>query len=161
MATRRSWTEASPSPAGPSSTQGITDDAMRVRLVQLLPLIFEKDEQIIVGMTERIAPLDSGETIERRNTVASILVELLIRCASDIASFGGIADLGKDALDHRRLGIGGRDYTRFGYALTPVLREAVGPHLSPSLLSAASDAFWLLVQEINRAAVRQEDLQLS
>lgn len=130
-------------------TETLVCENFRFRLIQLLPLVQGREAQIVSGIAQRMAPLPDGDSPDRREAVAGSLVALLIKCASNLAAFGAPGDVSEEASRHRSLGIDGRDYSRFGLILTPVLREVIQTPLPPPLLAAWCDAFWMIVRELN------------
>jgi hypothetical protein len=89
---------------------------------------------------------------ERSRSIASALVDMLIGQARRMAEGRGPSDVAAIVAEHRALGIEGRHYSRFGDALVPVLRDAVGPRLPGAVTSAWGDAFWSVIRRVMRQA---------
>ena len=95
------------------------------------------------------------EPLGRGDVAAMMMLDLLIACAGDVAAFGSTRDLRQAAGEHVRYGISGRHHSRFGMSLGPALREALGLRISPTIISAWCDTFWLV---IGRMAESEESL---
>ena len=81
-------------------------------------------------------------------TRAALLVEMLLAQAKRLAAGEEPEDVGRIGAAHRQAGIEGRHYSRFGDALIPVLKDALGPRLPVAMASAWCDAFWLVVRRL-------------
>ena len=127
----------------------IIAEEIRLRLAQSMPIVERHRAAIAREMHGRLAQLeDPEEAFGQAEITAHMLIELLVDCGSDLAAFGGTRDLGAAAREHRRLDIDGRHYSRFGLALAPVLREALGVAMPPKIASAWCDAFWFVIAEM-------------
>jgi hypothetical protein len=110
---------------------------------------------ITVKMHEHLAAMETEDESFGQSEVTSLmLVEFLLEGARDLAAFATTRDLSFIASEHRRLDLDGRHYSRFGGALAPVLRAAVGPALPPAIVSGWCDAFWFLVRQLNLTDTR-------
>lgn len=126
----------------------ISNDA-RLRLAQSMPTLEKRRGKLVGAMRDRLVALEEDEEpFGQGEVTALILTDLLIECARDMAAFAKMRDLRSAAIQHERSGIDSRHYSRFGIALDPVLREVTGPQLSPFMIAALCDAFWLLVRKI-------------
>ena len=145
------------------SNKPISED-VRLRLAQSMPVIERRRSTIAERMQDRIQALDgaAGAPTQARITT-TMLVDLLIDGASDLAAFGGLRDLSRVSREHRRLDIDGRLYSRFGLALAPVLRQVTGVAISPKTVAAWCDAFWLIIADVvaERAPDRRGKLRRS
>lgn len=129
------------------SNKPVSED-LRLRLAQSMPAIERHRATLTQRLQDRIRTIEGPESTPRQAEIkASILMDLLIAGASDIAAFGGLRDLSRTTREHRRLEIDGRHYSRFGLALAPALRQAPGLALSPPTVTAWCDAFWLIIAE--------------
>ena len=127
----------------------VTED-VRFRLAQSIPIVERHRGEITRVMQNRLVALEEAdEPFGQGEVVAMMLVSLLIDCAGDIAAFGQTRELQPTAAEHRRLSIGGRHYSRFGMALAAVFREALGPRLSPQILSAWCDSYWTVIGSLS------------
>jgi len=88
----------------------------------------------------------------RADGIASALVDMLLDQGRYLAAGRGPRDVAAIALNHRALGIEGRHYSRFGDALVPVLKDAVGPRLPGAVTAAWGDAFWFVIRLVMRQA---------
>lgn len=126
----------------------VIPEDVRLRLAQSMPIVERRRGDIIKKIQDRMEPLEehSGEAA----SVAVMLFDLLVDGGSDIAAFGDLRDLSPVTREHARLGIAGRHYSRFGLALGPALRGALGAAIPPKSASAWCDAFWIVVGKIGR-----------
>ena len=93
----------------------------------------------------------------RAGGIATTLVEMLLEQARRMAGGFAPGDVEAIAARHRLLGIEGRHYSRFGDALAPVLKDAVGPRLPSAVTAAWGDAFWFVIRQV----MRQPPLELA
>ena len=130
-------------------SQNIVAEEIRLALAQSLPVVERNREAITSAMQDRLVAMESSdEAFGQGDVTALVLVRLLIDGAADLAAFGGVRDLRHAAEEHERLDIDGRHYSRFGVALNRIMRDALGPRLSPAMISAWVDAFWVIVREL-------------
>ena len=92
----------------------------------------------------------------RAGGIATALVDMLLDQARRMAEGRPPNDIDAIAASHRLMGIEGRHYSRFGDALTPVLRDAIGPRLSSAVTAAWGDAFWFVIRLVMRSSQRQQ-----
>lgn len=122
---------------------------IRFRLAQSMPVIERHRDELLRSIQNLVVGLEQADEPFGDGDVASMmLLDLLIACAGDVAAFGGTRDLGPAAREHVRLGISGRLYTRFGMSLAPALRDALGLRVSPRIISAWCDTYWLVIREM-------------
>lgn len=88
----------------------------------------------------------------RAGGIATALVDMLLEQARPMAEGRPPNDVEAIAASHRLLGIDGRHYSRFGDALTPVLRDAVSARLPSAVTAAWGDAFWFVIRLVMRAS---------
>ena len=98
---------------------------------------------------------DEGDPFARARGIATTLVDMLLEQARPMAEGRQPHSLETVAARHRLQGIDGRHYSRFGDALTPVLKDAVGARLPSSVTAAWGDAFWFVIRRVMRASVRR------
>jgi hemoglobin-like flavoprotein len=119
----------------------------RSLLSRSLPIVLQRKELLLEG-TER--SLGWSETREesfgQAETTAMILVELLLEQVRSLVQSGALAPLQDAADQHRKLGITGRHYSRFGDALVPVLRDLLGPTVPREVAAAWCDTFWTIIR---------------
>lgn len=125
----------------------ISED-MRLRLAQSMPGVERRRAMIVAKIAERIVPPTQGDERPSPDVIAAVLFDLLISSGSDIAAFAGLRDLSGVRRSHDRLGVSGRQYSRFGLALGPALKSVLGVAMSPDTVNAWCDAFWLVVGAI-------------
>ncbi len=87
--------------------------------------------------------------------ISAVLVAMLLEQARRMSEGRRPGDIEAIAAKHRRQGIDGRHYSRFGDALTPALKDAVGPRLSSAVTAAWGDAFWFVIRLVMRQALRR------
>ena len=109
---------------------------------------------IKAAMTPGLA-LAEGEQapFARARGIATTLVDMLLEQARPMAEGRTPHNLETVAARHRLQGIDGRHYSRFGDALAPVLRDAVGPRLPGAVTAAWGDAFWVVIRGVMRASL--------
>ena len=131
------------------SPMTITDD-VRFRLAESIAVVERHRPEITRKMQAQLAALETeDESFGQAEVTGTMLVNLLMESASDLAACGAVGDLTRVASEHRRLDITGRHYSRFGIALALVLREALGPGLPPRIASAWCDAFWYTIRHVS------------
>lgn len=125
----------------------VIDEDVRIRLAQSMGVVERHRNEVVAGIADRLVALeDDKDPLGQGEVVAMLLVNLLIDGVGDLAAFAGLRDLAPVAREHRRLEIDGRHYSRFGMALGPVLRDVLGPRVSPRIVSAWCDAFWFMIR---------------
>lgn len=129
-------------------TTPIPED-VRLGLSTTLALVEENRMAIMDRVQEQLASQETDdEAFGQAEITAMMLVNLLVECARELVHRRELCNLDLVAREHRRLEIDGRHYSRFGMVLGPVLRDAIGPALSPATASAWCDAFWFVIREI-------------
>ena len=138
------------------NSTAISED-VRLHLVESIAIVERHRADITTRMQAHLAALESEEeSFGQAEITGMMLVDMLMRGASNLAACGATGDLSHVAGEHRRLDIDGRHYSRFGLALAPILREALGPTLPPRIVSAWCDAFWFTIRNIGQ----RDDLEL-
>lgn len=135
---------------------------VRLRLTQSIAVVAGHRDEITSRMQAHLAALETeDETCGQAEVTGSMLVELLIDSASNLAACGSVGDLSRVGGEHQRLEIDGRHYSRFGLALAPILREVLGPSLPPRIVSAWCDTFWFAVRHLGPGEERRPTLRLN
>ena len=130
-------------------------DRTRKYLSQSLPFVEQHREHLVNRMEANLRAGEAGdEPYGQSEVVAMILVDLLLAQARNLADAGHLAGLRDVKEEHRALAISGRHYSRFGDALTPILRDLLGPKLPAEVASAWCDTFWTVIG----AAERREQM---
>ena len=128
------------------------NEHVRYRLTQSMPVIERHRDALVRAIQNRITGFgESDEPFGQGDVAAMMLVSLLIDCARDIAAFGTPRDLRATAAEHRKLHIDGRHYSRFGMTLAAVMREVLGPRVSPHIVSAWCDTYWCVIGQLGPA----------
>lgn len=119
----------------------------RKNLSQSLSLVEPRKEDLVDRME---ASLRTGEPDDEAHgqseTVATILVDLLLTQARNLVNSGELADLRDVGAAHRGLTISGRHYSRFGDALVPILKDLLGSNVPSGVTSAWCDTFWTVIR---------------
>ena len=135
---------------------------VRLRLTESIAVVEAHRDEFTRLMQAHLAALERDtEAFGQAEITGSMLVEMLIDSASNIAACGSLGDLGQVSGAHQRLDIDGRHYSRFGLALAPILREVIGPTLPPRIVSAWCDAFWFTVRDLAQQEERRPKLRLN
>ena len=125
-------------------------EQVRFRLTQSMPVIERHREALVRAIQNRITGFEeTDEPFGQGDVAATMLVTLLIDCAGDIAAFGTVRDLRANAAEYSSLHIDGRHYSRFGMALAAVMREVLGPRVSPHIVSAWCDTYWYVIGQLS------------
>ena len=90
------------------------------------------------------------ELSDSPDRMAGLLLSFLLGQVKHIIEAGEPRDLGDARAQHRLHGIEGRHYSRFGDALVPILRDALGPTHPRATATAWCDAFWAIVQRMRQ-----------
>src|SRR5687768_15481058 len=122
-------------------------DRTRDLLVQSLPLMEHRKDALIEGLARYLIG-STGDANQDSELVAIVLTELLIGQASHLVRSSALPDLDDIRLEHSRLGVQGSHYSRFGDALTPVIRDVLGPKLPREVAGAWGDVFWTVINVI-------------
>jgi hemoglobin-like flavoprotein len=125
-------------------------DQTRSLLAQSLPLMERGKDGLIDGFGAylRAAAPETGNDPE---LVAMMLTEMLITQTAQLLACGTLQDAGDLNQEHRALDIEGRHYSRFGDALSPVIRDVLGPNVPRALVAAWGDAFWAIIRTVQSA----------
>lgn len=100
-------------------------------------------------LKERLAAFErAGDDFVRSEVTGTMLTDLLFEEARHIVATGRAGRLAAVVREHLRLGIGGVDYSRYGSELGPVLREVLGPGVTPNIISAWVDAYWFTIRQL-------------
>jgi hemoglobin-like flavoprotein len=116
-------------------------------LVQSLPLMEHRKDALTKGLA-RYLRSDEGKEDPDSELVASVLTDMLIDQASQLVRSTMLLDLGEIRLDHSRLRLQGRHYSRFGDALVPVIRDVLGSKLPREIAGAWGDIFWAIIRAV-------------
>lgn len=121
-------------------------DRTRDLLAQSLPFMEQRKDALI----ERLGayPGSAGDTDEDAELVAIMLTELLISQGGNLLRSGALQDIDDVGHEHRMLRIHGRHYSRYGDALSPVIRDVLGPQVPGEVAGAWGDAFWAIIRAV-------------
>ncbi|HEX6374672.1 MAG TPA: hypothetical protein VFZ91_03020 [Allosphingosinicella sp.] len=122
-------------------------DRTRDLLVQSLPLMEHGKDALIEGLARYLRG-GTGEANQDSELVAIVLTDLLIGQASHLVRSDALLDLNGMRLEHSRLRLRGRHYSRFGDALAPVIRDVLGPKVPREVAGAWGDVFWAIVRAV-------------
>ena len=122
-------------------------DRTRDLLVQSLPLMEHRKDALIEGLA-RYLGRDTGEAQKDSELIAIVLTDLLIGQASHLVRSNALLDLDEICLEHSRLRLQGRHYSRFGDALAPVIRDVLGPKIPREVAGAWGDVFWAVIRAV-------------
>lgn len=104
---------------------------------------------IIAAMSAYLAATEEEPApFARATRLAALLVEMLLAQAKRLAAGEEPEDVDRIGAANRKAGLEGRHYSRFGDALVPVLKDALGPRLPGTMASAWCDAFWLVIRRV-------------
>lgn len=139
----------------------ISED-VRFRLTESIAVVEGRRDEITRVMQAHLAALESeADASGQAEVTGSMLMEMLIDSASNVAACGSVGDLSEVSSAHQRLEIDGRHYSRFGLALAPILREVLGPSLPPRIVSAWCDTFWFAIRNLAPQEERRPKLRLN
>jgi hemoglobin-like flavoprotein len=122
----------------------------RSLLARSLPLLQQRREALLERMASALVELDAKQTGQAEAT-AAVLTDLLLDEAKQAVEAGAFGPLDRLPREHRRFGITGRHYSRFGDALIPVLRDLLGPIPPREVLAAWCDTFWAIIHSADEA----------
>ena len=91
------------------------------------------------------------EANDNSELVAMMLAEMLIARTASLLHTGKLEDAADLNQEHRALEIDGRHYSRFGDALSPVIRDVIGPNVPRAVGAAWGDAFWAIIRAVQSA----------
>jgi hemoglobin-like flavoprotein len=128
------------------SMSTIISDRTRNHLFHSLSAVETHKEAVIEAMASSLAASEPHEQPSAHaRTTAMLLVNMLVQEARHLIQKRDPEELELHIAEHELHGIAGRHYSRFGDALIPVLRDAIGPGLSKTVAAAWCDAFWAII----------------
>jgi hemoglobin-like flavoprotein len=119
-------------------------------LAQSMPLIEHGKDRLIDGLGTYLRAF-ATEKEDDSELVAMMLTEMLISQSAQILQSGTLNDAADLKQEHQALDIRGRHYSRFGDALSPVIRDVLGPNVPRSVAAAWGDAFWAIIRTVQGA----------
>lgn len=122
----------------------LSDDTRNL-LAQSLPLMERGKDRLIDGLGAYLRAVDP-EASDHSELVAMMLTEMLIGRSAELLETRALKDAADLGCEHLALGIEGRHYSRFGDALSPVIRDVLGPKVPRAVLAAWGDAFWAIIR---------------
>jgi hemoglobin-like flavoprotein len=122
-------------------------DRTRDLLVQSLPLMEHRKDALIEGLARYLRG-GGADASQNSDVFAIVLTDLLIAKAEHLVRSSALLDLDEICLEHSRLRLPGRYYSRFGDALAPVIRDVLGPKLSRETAGAWGDVFWAIIHAV-------------
>jgi hypothetical protein len=133
----------------------------RAFLMQSLPAVEERKAELEDRLANSLRRSEQDpELSDHPEMIARLLLDFLIRQARHGVGSDAPPDLSVHRAQQEIAGIDGRHYSRFGDALVPVFRDALGPTYPRDTASAWSDLFWSSVQRLRAgsgAAAPDED----
>ena len=133
--------------------KSIITPTVRTLLLQSLRPVEAKEDEIRAAFTKALARSDHDpELSDTPAVIAALLVSFLIEQVRHVVETGQPMKLELHRAEHRLHDIHGRHYSRFGDALVPVLKDALGGAYPRATASAWSDAFWAILREMRRGA---------
>lgn len=129
----------------------VVSDNTRNILFHSLAVVEGRTEALTDALAISLAAGDRGaQSSARAATAAMVLLTMLVEQAKHLVQGQPPQALESYRAEHRLHGIGGRDYSRFGDALIPALRDTMGTGFPRSVASAWCDAFWAVVGQMQR-----------
>jgi len=129
----------------------ILNPMTRILLVQSLPSIEIGEDELRRRMSASLTrSRHDPELSDTPDLVAALLVTFLVEQVRHVLEAGEPKDFQPFRAEHRRHGIDGRHYSRFGDALVPVLSDILGPTYPRAAVEAWSDAYWALVRRLQQ-----------
>jgi hemoglobin-like flavoprotein len=128
-------------------------DHTRALLAQSLPLMERSKGRLIEGLGAYVGAVVAG-TNDDPELVATTLTEMMLAQSAQMLQSGTFPNTGDLKRQHEALGIEGRHYSRFGDALSPVIRDVLGPNVPSAVPAAWGDAFWAIVRTIKSAGAK-------
>ena len=111
-----------------------------------LPLLKAHKDEIVAAMEMSLTAAKGGlEPYGESELVATLLVEMLIERGQQVVATGRPLAPGEIVAEHRKLGIDGRHYSRFGDSLVAVLTDVLGPVISREAAAAWCDTYWAIL----------------
>ena len=126
-------------------------DRTRDLLAQSLPFMEQRKDALIDRLGAYLG--SAQDAAEDSELVAIMLTELTISQAGNLVRSGALQDVDDVGHEHRMLRIQGRHYSRYGDALTPVIRDVLGPKVPREVAGAWGDAFWTIIRAIQACEV--------
>jgi hypothetical protein len=127
----------------------VVSDRTRSLLIQSLPAVESKEDVIRDALSASLTRSEQDPELSAESElIAALLLNFLIRQARQVAEGGAPVGLELYENEHRLHGISGRHYSRFGDALIPVLRDALGAMHPRATALAWGDAFWAFVRRM-------------
>jgi hemoglobin-like flavoprotein len=124
----------------------VIDESARNILARSLPLLHSNRDAIAEAMEASFrAARASEDRFGQPEVAAMVLVDLLLAQGRHLADRGRTEGLEDTLAEHRRLGISGRHYSRFGDALVAILGDVLGPNLPRIVPAVWCDAFWVVI----------------
>lgn len=135
-------------------------DRTRRNLSQSLPFVELHKEDLVDRMEASLRAGEPGDGLDGQSEVmAVILVDLLLAQGRSVVGTGELGDLRDVAAEHRGLAISGCQYSRFGDALVPIVKDLLGPNAPAEVASAWCDIFWSVIRAVRDRADRKEMAQ--
>ena len=135
----------------------IITPTVRTLLLQSLRPVAAKEDEIRAAFTKALARSDQDpELSDTPGIIATLLVSFLIEQVKHVIETGRPMKLDLYRTEHRLHDIDGRHYSRFGDALVPVLRDALGATYPRATASAWNDAFWAILREMRQGTELKE-----
>ena len=123
----------------------------RTLLVRSLHPVEARRDAIQAELRRSLARSEQDpELSDTPGLVATLLLNFLTDQVRHVVHSGEPRDLDLHRDEQRLNGIAGRHYSRFGDALAPVIRDALGPTFPRETGSAWSDVFWALVRRMQQ-----------
>ena len=127
----------------------LISETTRERLACSLVLVQANRAALVEGMKRALLSSEGREEpLGDTQTMAQMLVDMLVGEAWRVVSEGSAADLAAYASEQAVLGIDGRHYSRFGDALVPLMRDVLGLSFPAEMAGAWVDTFWALVRAV-------------
>ena len=121
-------------------------DRTRDLLAQSLPLMEQRKDALIDRLGPYLGAAGGGD--EDSELVAIMLTELMISQGGNLVRSGALQDVDDVGHEHRMLRIQGRHYSRYGDALSPVIRDVLGPQVPGAVAGAWGDTFWAVIRAV-------------
>ena len=130
-------------------------DRTRDIVAETLPLMARHRAPLEKALRDHMLREDIDDPSAARIAVMTqAIMDMLYDHARQLRGYGIPAATPETAARHRALALGTAQYSRFGDALKPVMRDMLGSSATPSMLSAWSDAYWAIVRTVLREETR-------
>lgn len=124
-------------------------DRTRDMVAETLPLMARHRAPLEEALRDHMVREDIDDPSAAGITVMTqAIMDMLYDHARQFRGYGMPAGTAETAARHRALALGTAQYSRFGDALKPVMRDMLGSSATPSMLSAWSDAYWAIVRTV-------------